>query len=108
MDARVLHNPQIAQTHQDASMHVPITANNPENQDLRPISESANSQSTKPIFDDGGGTHDRRRPPKDTTYHDTSTEHMGLPQFGLEITVRPEIVNTYKNRSNSLSIGIPP
>ncbi|CAA3013906.1 cellulose synthase G3 [Olea europaea subsp. europaea] len=72
------------------------------------IFELMNSRPTKPFFDDGGGTHDRRPPPQDTTHHSASTEHMGLPQFGAEMAVRLETVDTHRNRSNSLSIGIPP
>ncbi|CAA3026633.1 Hypothetical predicted protein [Olea europaea subsp. europaea] len=79
MNAHVPYNPQAAQAHQDTSTHVPITANNPKNRDLQPILESANSRSTKPFFDNGGGTHDRRPPPQDTTHHGASIEHMGLP-----------------------------
>ncbi|CAA3003415.1 Hypothetical predicted protein [Olea europaea subsp. europaea] len=90
MDAHVPYNPQIAQAYQDASIHVPITLNNPENRDLWPISDSANLRSTKPFFNNDGGTHDRQPPPpQDTTHHGTSTENMGLPQFGVEMAIRP-------------------
>ncbi|CAA3021293.1 Hypothetical predicted protein [Olea europaea subsp. europaea] len=50
MDAHISYNPQAAQAHQYASIHVSITANYPENRDLQPIFKSANSQSTKPFF----------------------------------------------------------
>ncbi|CAA2974557.1 Hypothetical predicted protein, partial [Olea europaea subsp. europaea] len=52
MDAHVPYNPQAAQFHQDASIHVPITANNPKNRDLQPIFELANFWSKKPFFGD--------------------------------------------------------
>ncbi|CAA2954330.1 Hypothetical predicted protein [Olea europaea subsp. europaea] len=109
MDAHIPYNPQVAQTHQDAYIHVPITSNNPENQDLQPIFESANSWWTKTFSDDGGGTHDiRPPPPQDTTHHGASTEHTGLPQFGIEMAICPETVNMHRNRFDPLSIGIPP
>ncbi|CAA2958789.1 Hypothetical predicted protein [Olea europaea subsp. europaea] len=108
MDAHISYNPQAAQAYQDASIHVPITANNPENRDLQPIFESAKSRPTKPFFGNGGGTHDHRPPLQDTIHHGASTAHMGLPQFGVEMTVRPETVNTHRNLSDPLSIGIAP
>ncbi|CAA3009092.1 Hypothetical predicted protein [Olea europaea subsp. europaea] len=96
MDIHVPYNPQATQPHQDTSIHIPITANNPENRDVQPIFESVNSRSKKPFFDYDGGAHDRRPPPQNTTHHGASTEHMGLPQFGIEMTVRPETMTCIK------------
>ncbi|CAA3009834.1 Hypothetical predicted protein [Olea europaea subsp. europaea] len=44
IDAHFPYNPQVAQAHQDASIHVPIIANNLESRDLQPIFESATSR----------------------------------------------------------------
>ncbi|CAA2945727.1 Hypothetical predicted protein [Olea europaea subsp. europaea] len=95
MNAHIPYNPQATQAQQDASIHLPIKANNLKNRDLQPISKLANSRPTKPFFVDDGGTHDPRPPPQDTTHHGASSEHMSLPQFGIEMAVRPEQASNF-------------